>query len=69
MKKLKVPQLWLMGEDDKVAENSRNYFLFNEMRKVKHKKLMMVPEAGHFMMSKHSEMAQKEFFNFSQRLI
>jgi pimeloyl-ACP methyl ester carboxylesterase len=68
-KKLTVPQLWLIGGNDQVAANDESYRLFNAMKKVKHKKLTQDPQADHFLTGGHSDLANKELFNFTQRLL
>jgi len=65
---LVTPQLWLLGENDKVSLQSHTYSMFNDMKKVKHKKLLVVPETGHFM-PQNNEIANKEITNFLERLI
>lgn len=67
--KLKTPMLWLQGEEDQIADKDTTYRIFNDMKKVKHKKLMTVPEGGPFLLTNSQVETSKEIGNFLERLI
>lgn len=49
--KMQTPTLMILGENDKHSDNTKSQELFDQMKNLKYKRSITIPEGDHYMMN------------------